>query len=174
MNAISRRLALTLAAGAITGIAVSALGQEKTLKEQIVGTWSFVSAYDVHADGSKTDRWGRNPKGMFMFDRDGRFVQMISRSDIAPFAAKRVDQGTPAEYKAVMVNVVASFGTYTVNEAERTVTTTVEGSLFPNLVGVAQKRRVMSLSASELKYSNPATTMGTTAEATWRRAALQN
>ena len=174
MNILTRSLAASFFAAVMTLMSVSALAQGKSLKDQIVGTWIFVSALDVHADGKKTDRWGPNPKGMFMFDKDGRFMQMLTRSDIPRFAGKRVDEGTPEEYKAVMVNVVASFGTYTVNEAERTVTTTVEGSVFPNLVGVAQKRRIVTLDAKELKYTNPATTMGTTAEATWKRATPQN
>ena len=51
-----------------------AVGQQKTIKEQIVGTWTFVSALDVHPDGKKTDRWGSNPKGIFMFDGHGHFA----------------------------------------------------------------------------------------------------
>jgi lipocalin-like protein len=85
------------------------------------------------------------------------------------FAAKSVDQGTAVENKAVLAGLVASFGTYTVNEADKTLITRVEGNIFPNLVGTDQKRLIVSLTPDELKYTNPSTSTGTTAEATWRR-----
>lgn len=147
-----------------------ALSQQTSMKELIVGAWTFVSALDVQADGKKTDRWGANPKGVFMFDAGGRFTQFIMRSDLPKFAAKRGDQGTAEENKAVLSGLVAVFGTYTVNEAEKTLITHVEGGAFPNQVGTDQKRTILSLTANELKYANPATSTGTTAEATWKRA----
>ena len=33
------------------------LGQQKSLKEQIVGSWTLVQAVDTHADGTKTNPW---------------------------------------------------------------------------------------------------------------------
>jgi hypothetical protein len=50
------------------------------------------------------------------------------------------------------------------------VITHVEGGAFPNLIGTDQKRVITSLTADELKYTNPATSTGMIAEATWRRA----
>jgi hypothetical protein len=147
----------------------SASAQQKSMKDQIVGTWTFVSALDVHPDGKKTDRWGSNPKGIFMFDSHGHFTQFITRSDLPKFAAGSVDKGTADEAKAVLAGFVASFGTYTVNEADKTVTTHVEGSVFPNIVGRDQKRAITSLTANELKYTNPMTSLGMSAEATWKR-----
>jgi len=149
----------------------SASAQQKSMKDQIVGTWTFVSALDVHPDGKKTDRWGPNPKGIFMFDSHGHFAQFITRSDLPKFAAGAVDKGTAEEAKAVLAGFVASFGTYTVNETDKPVTTHVEGSVFPNLVGRDQKRAIASLTANELKYVNPTTSMGMSAEATWKRVA---
>ena len=171
MNA-HRRLALTMLIGAmLAGVAGTALAQQKgkTLKKQIIGTWTFVSALDVKADGTKSNRWGSNPKGIFMFDGNGNFAQFITRSDLPKFGAKRMDQVTAEEYRAVVTGLVASFGTYTVNEAEKMVITRVEGGAYPNLIGVDQKRVIISLTADELKYTNPATSTGTRAEATWKR-----
>jgi len=170
---MNRRSILSISAITALGLAVlpgSAVAQQKSLKEQIVGTWLFVSGLDVHPDGRKVDRWGPNPKGSFMFDGNGRFAQFITRSDLPKFAARTVDQGTAAENKAVLAGFVGSFGTYTINEADKTIVTRVDGSVFPNLVGVEQKRSIVSLTADELKYINPATSTGFTAEATWRRA----
>ena len=83
-------------------LAGDAVAQQKTLKEQLVGTWTFVSAVDVQKDGSKTDRWGPNPKGMVMFDANGRYAFVITRSDLPQFASKNVTQGTAEENKAVV------------------------------------------------------------------------
>ena len=158
------------AVAGLLGLPGRAVSQQKTLKEQIVGSWTFVSALDVQPDGKKTDRWGTNPKGIFMFDAGGRFTQFITRSDLPKFAAKRADQGTAEENKAVMSGLVATFGTWTVDEASKTLVTKVEGGAYPNLIGVEQKRTIATLTADELKYNNPATSTGLTAEATWRRA----
>jgi len=161
-------LTSTVAVGLVAQLA-SAVGQQKTIKEQIVGTWTFVSALDVHSDGKKTDRWGPGAKGVFMFDPHGRFTQFITRADLPKFAAGTADKGTAEETKAVLSGFVASFGTYTVNEADKTIITHVEGSVFPNLIGRDQKRVIATLTADELKYTNPTTSMGTVAEATWKR-----
>ena len=142
----------------------------QSIKDQIVGAWTFVSAVDVHPDGRKDNRWGSNPKGVFIFDKTGRYAQFITRSDLPKIAGGRLDKGTADENKAILAGLVASFGTYIVNEADKTVITKVEGGSYPNLIGVEQKRLIMSLNGDELKYTNPATSTGTKAEATWKRA----
>jgi hypothetical protein len=147
----------------------SSLAQQKTIKEEIAGTWMFVSAVDVHPDGRRVDPWGQSGKGMFIFDGNGRYTQFIVRTDLPKIAGGTRDKGTPDENKAVMGGIVGSFGTYTVDEASKTVTTKVEGGTFPNLFGVEQKRLILSLTADELKYANPTTSTGMRAESIWRR-----
>ena len=169
---MNRRKMLSLSTIAAMGLAAplsTAVAQQKSIKDQIVGTWTFVSALDVHSDGKKVDRWGSGAKGIFMFDPHGHFAQFITRADLPKFAAGALDKGTPEENKAVLAGFVASFGTYTVDEANKTIVTHVEGSVFPNLVGRDLKRVVATLTADELKYTNPTTSMGTVAEATWKR-----
>src|SRR5438552_14953955 len=107
-----------------------AAAQQKSIKEQIVGAWTFVSALDVYPDGRKNDRWGTNPKGIFIFDGTGHFAQFITRSDLPKIAAGTADKATAEETKAILSGLVASFGTYTVNEAEKIVVTHVEGGTF--------------------------------------------
>jgi hypothetical protein len=71
---MDRHNVLSLSAIIALGLALlptSAVSQQKSLKEQLVGTWTFVSAIDVHKDGTRTDRWGPNPKGILMFDGNG-------------------------------------------------------------------------------------------------------
>jgi hypothetical protein len=169
---MNRRTVLNLSAITALGFSVSpgsAIAQTKSLKDQLVGTWTFVSGLDVHPDGSKTDPWGPNAKGIFMFDAGGHFAQFITRADIPKFAAKTRDGATFAENKALMAGLIGYFGTYTVSEADKTITTRPDGGTFPNLLGVDQKRSIITLTADDLKYANPATSTGMTAESNWKR-----
>ena len=169
---MNRRSILSVSAVTVLALAVmtgSAVSQQRSLKDQLVGTWTLVSSVDVHPDGSRSERFGPNSKGSLVFDGNGRYSLMIVRADLPKFG-KAPDQGSAEENKAVMQGMVAHFGTYSVNEADKSVTTRVEGSWFPNLVGSDQKRMIMSLTSDELKYGNPATAFGTKAEVAWRRA----
>jgi Lipocalin-like domain len=56
----------------------------------------------------------------------------------------------------VIQGSIAYFGTYTVNEADKVITAQIEGSTFPNFVGTDQKRIITSITADELKFTNPA------------------
>jgi hypothetical protein len=79
---MNRRDIFGLSAIAALGLALlpgSAVSQQKSFKEQIVGL-DARSALDVKPDGTKSDRWGPNAKGIFIFDANGRFAQFITRS----------------------------------------------------------------------------------------------
>jgi hypothetical protein len=64
----------------------------------------------------------------------------------------------------------ATFGTWTVDEASKTINVRYAGSLLPNQAGTDSKRTVVSVTADELKISNPATGAGMRADNVWRRA----
>jgi hypothetical protein len=157
-------IALTLAA-----MPISAVAQQKSVKEQLVGTWILVEAVDVAAEGSKTNPWGANPKGTYMFDASGHFTQMLIRSDL-PKIANRAQGGTPEQNKAIVSGAIAMYGTYSVNDAEKTISLRYEGSTFSGFNGTEGKRIISSLSAEEMKLTNPATSTGVKAESVWRRA----
>jgi len=148
---------------------IGAVAQQKSLKEQLVGTWILVEAVDVTADGSKINSWGANPKGTYMFDASGHFTQMLIRSDL-PKIPNRAQGGTPEQNKAIVSGAIAMYGTYSVNEGEKTITVRFEGSTFSGFNGTEGKRIVTSISADEIKTTNPATSIGMKAESVWRRA----
>jgi hypothetical protein len=145
----------------------TALGQQKSLKEQIVGSWTLVEAADIHADGTKTNPWGTSPKGAYMFGADGRFTQMLFHTDL-PKIENRMG-GTPDQNKAIAQGVVAMYGSYTVDEANRTVVVKFEGASFAKFVGTEGKRVITSINADEFRSANPATSTGTKAESIWKR-----
>jgi len=170
---MNRRRLISISAATALGLASlagNAVAQQKSLKEQLIGTWTFVSAVDTNKDGTKSDRWGPNAKGLAIFDANGRFSFMISRADIPNLAANKANEGTAEENKAVLRGIIAYIGTWSVDEASKTLVTNIEASTFPNLNGKAQKRIILSLTADGLKYNNPATSTGMTTEAVWKRA----
>jgi len=148
---------------AITALALAmvptgAVSQQKSLKEQLVGTWTFVSSTAKLADGSPL--WGSNPKGQLSFDANGRYSSIIVRSDLAKYASNNRLQTSPAEDKATVQGAIGFFGTYTVNEADRSYTVRVDGSSYPNWNGTDRKQVVESITADELKIVNPAPSIG--------------
>jgi hypothetical protein len=136
----------------------SATAQQKSLKEQLVGTWTFVSSTAKLADGSPA--WGTNPKGQLSLDANGRHFGIIVRSDLPKYASNNRMQTSPAEDKATVQGAIAFFGTYTVNEADRSYTLRVDGSSYPNWNGVDRKQFVESITADELKIRNPEPSIG--------------
>jgi Lipocalin-like domain len=161
------RLSFILAAALSMPTAVMA--QQKSLKDQLIGTWTFVSASDTNKDGTKTDRWDANAKGLAIFEANGRYSFMISRSDIPKFAIDNANQGTAEENRAAIRGVISHIGTWSVDEATKTLVTAIDASNFPNLNGISQKRIIGSLTGNELKYTNPASSTGAVSEVTWKR-----
>lgn len=154
---MNRRHIFSLSAIAAVGLALlpgSALAQQKTLKEQLVGTWTIVSWSQDVAGGPQLQRFGANPKGYTMFDANGRVYAMFARPDLPIIASKNPSTPTPEEAKAIVSGSIAYFGTYTVDEAAKVVTIKVEASSFPNQLGTDQKRTITSISPTELKVQN--------------------
>lgn len=167
---MNRRNIFNLSATTVVGLALlstSAFAQQKTIKEQIVGTWVLVSAVNTAKDGAKINPWGPNPKGSYMFDSSGHFSQMLMRSDLPKTASR--DKGAPETDRAIVAGSFSAYGTYTVDEATKTVNIRYEGSSFAAFNGTDGKRIINPVSSDEIKVSNPATSDGTTSETTWRR-----
>jgi hypothetical protein len=129
----------------------------KSMKEAIVGTWSLLIDDAVKDDGTHVPNFGPNPIGVAMFGADGHFTVAITRAGRAKFASNNRTSGTADENKAAVTGSNAFFGSYAVNEADKSLTLRVDGSTFPNLEGTTQKRTITSLTAGdELTWSNPA------------------
>jgi hypothetical protein len=145
-----------------------AVGQEKTLKEQRIGTWTYVSVDTVRPDGSRVPIFGPNPQGLASFDSNGHYILLTARSGQQKFASNNRTEGTPEEYMSVVQGSIAHFGRYTVNEAEKTITFQIETSTFPNWNGAEQKRP-FTLVGDELKWTTAASSGGS-AEVVLKRA----
>src|SRR5262245_38891519 len=119
---MNRRSILSLAALSTLGLAIvsgSAISQQKSLKDQLVGTWTLVSASQTTKEGVKSDRWGPNPRGRATFEANGRYSFMIFRKDVPKFASSNLNQSTPEETKAAFQGMTANYGTWSIDEATK-------------------------------------------------------
>jgi hypothetical protein len=151
----------------VTALALSAPVCAQTAKD-VVGAWDYVSAETVRPDGTKSPTFGPNPKGIVMFEANGHYALIVTRSGQPKFASNNRMQGTPDENKEIVQGSISHFGTYGVNEADKTITFHIQTSTFPNWDGMDQKRP-FTLSGDELKYTVPAASGGGTAEVVLKR-----
>jgi hypothetical protein len=168
MNTINRRSTLPFAAMALLSLGVALQARARSAKDQLVGTWVLVSAYNERQDGSKFEPFGANPTGILMFDGNGRFSLELIRSGLPKFASNNRQEGTPEENKAIVQGIICFFGTYSVSEADHTLNYHIESSSFPNWNGTDQKRS-FTLTGDEMTYTGPGASGGTS-HLVWKRA----
>jgi hypothetical protein len=128
MKSMNRRTSLTLTALTFLWLGIAlppsdALGQQKTLKELIVGTWILQSVYDQTEDGIKHEPWGPGVKGIAMFDENGRYSWQI-------LAANR-PKSEATNPRIPVGQVSCFFGTYTVDEAAKLLLGHIDRCTFP-------------------------------------------
>lgn len=166
------RSALIALVGAVLaiGIAGGAPAQAKSLKQQIVGSWTFVSVEIVKSDGSRVQPFGDKPNGIAIFERNGHFVIALTRPDAPKYASNSRLTGTADENQATVRGSLSQFGTYTVNDADHSLTLHVTGASYPNIVGVDRKFIITAITKTELKWTVPAATSGGTANTVLKRA----
>src|SRR3981081_2092126 len=148
-----RVLATTLALGLTVSSSVAQ--PAKTLHEQLVGTWNFVIAEITTTDGRKALPFGDKPRGMVIFTADGHFSQVHVAGDLPRIASNNRLAGSTEDNRAIVHGSLALFGTYSVDEAKRTLTFKIEGSTFPNQQGTSQTRSIDLLTADEFRNTNP-------------------
>jgi hypothetical protein len=167
---MNRRVALPLATLPAVGLALQAspaTSQQRSLKDQLVGSWTLVSWVQTNQDGSKYERFGSKPVGVNMFSPDGHFSLIFERPDLPKIASNNPAKPTPEEANAITAGSIAYFGTYAVDEASKTITLQIDGTTLPNQLCMAQKRAIKSLTATELTYTNPTSVAGGTIDVTF-------
>ena len=131
------------------------MAQEKPLRDQLVGTWIYVSSTAKREDGSAVQR--PSLQGAVTYTADGRFHFITVRTDAPKYASGDSARPSPDEAMAIASGVVAYTGTYTLDEATKTVHANIETSSFPNLVGAPNQRRIItSITDEELRFTNRA------------------
>jgi len=155
----------------VTTLAFPKIGfaQGKSLKDQVIGTWVYVSSTGKRDDGSAVPR--PSLQGAVTYTADGRFHFITTRTDTPKVASSDPSKPTPEEAMSIASGSVAYTGTYTVDEATKTINANIETSTFANLVGAPNQRRIISsITADEMKFTNPRTPAGVTLEFVFKRA----
>jgi Lipocalin-like domain len=136
-----RYTACTASTLALLCLGISAPAQAQALKQQLVGSWSIVRNCEEFQDGRKNcTPFGANMKGLLMFDANSFSLLMIGGD-----RAKTNDPRTPVG------PMVAYYGTYSVNDADKVLTYHIERSSWPNFEGQDQKR-IVTISGDEMSY----------------------
>jgi Lipocalin-like domain len=118
----------------------------RPLKEAIVGSWRLLISDAVNPDGTQVPQFGPNPRGIVMFGPEGRYSLQVVRDIGRPnFAANDRLKGTPDETKAAYEGMITHFGSYLINDQDKSLTFRIEGSSFPNWNDTKQTRVITAL-----------------------------
>jgi len=151
---VTRVFAVLLAA--LFGWGAAYAQPTKSMREQLVGTWDFMIAEITAANGTKTLPFGDKPKGQIIFTADGHFSQVHVSGGLPRIASNNRLAGTDADNRAIVQGTLAFFGTYTVDEAKKTLTFNITASTYPNAEGTSQTRTIDKLTETEFRNTNPA------------------
>ena len=170
---MNRSIAFTVAATAALGLGLlpgAAFGQQKSLRDQLVGVWTLVSADATSAAGARSQDFGANPKGILILDASGKYALVQGRPDRPKFKNTGNLRGgaSTEEFANAARAFAANFGTWSVDEGDKILVRTYEIALIPNNDGVETKTSV-AMAGDELKLSGTAAD-GVRVEAVYRRA----
>ena len=133
---------------------VASQPQQKSAKELITGHWSLMIADNVRGEGDNVPGFGPLPKGAATFGVDGRYsFEVMPSTGSQPINAS---------------------GTYSLDEAGKTLTLKVEESSIPNWKGTTQNGAIKFVSNDHLGWttSTPLTASAefTGTELIWTRS----
>jgi len=153
------RSVVNIFAIAMLGLAMvpeQSMAQQGAFKEQLNGARTLVSIYLQYEDGSKIDPYGADAKGSLIINQNGRYSLAIIGAVRPKFAANNRYQGTSEENAAVVRATEIFFGTYSVDETEKTITFHLERAIFPNWDGTDRKFTV-AFHGDEMETVGPPT-----------------
>jgi hypothetical protein len=117
-------------------VSSSALAQQQqTLRQQLAGAWEVVSL--GNPEGAVAKVVGTNPKGYLGLSGSGKFVFVLRNPNRAKNAG-RAD------------GMAAAFGSWSVNEADKTLTLHIDGAMDSSAEGTDAKSTI-SLNGDELR-----------------------
>jgi lipocalin-like protein len=140
----------------------------QTANEQFTGSSWRLSSGTVERDGKKV-RLVPRLQGFLMFDATDHFLIVITRLG-SPRSASNNGQGrTPWNGQATLQRSIACFGTYSISQADHTISAHIEGSTFPKWTGTDQKGQ-FTVSDDKLTWTNNSqSSAARTAELIWKR-----
>lgn len=116
-------------------------GAAAALSTTLPGTWRLLSREDRTASGEKRvePSLGEDPVALLIYDRAGHFAAQFMKRDRST-SSGAAGCAAGANNSRAIGGYDAYFGTYTVNDADGTVTQRLTGSLAPENVGIVLTR----------------------------------
>ena len=144
---MKRALVITLM---FCGTALFLGGQSsESLRNQLMGTWRFVSSTQRLADGTTRPDPQTGPKGIgyLIYTKTGQVCVVVGNSERPRWSSPQAP--TDAEARNALDGLTAYAGTFQVNQAERSVVHHIEIDRVPNSVG-AERKRFCSITGNRL------------------------
>jgi hypothetical protein len=140
---------------AAAALFIGSQAEAQTLQKQLTGGWTYVSSEITLPNGTtEPSRFGgANVKGIFILDASGRYADIEMRPDRPKFNGDPANS-SDAELGAAAKGFAANFGTWSVNEADKTLILQHEGALVPDFER-AERKISVSLAGDELKLVGP-------------------
>ena len=120
----------------------------------LTGTWRLVSYEGRDSKGQVQYPLGERVTGQLVYDAGGNMSAQIMKDARSAFASNDAVRGTDREVREAFEGYLGYFGTYAIDPAKRTVTHHVQGSSFPNAIGLRARwgsRSQQALGLSILK-----------------------
>ncbi len=127
---------------------------------RFVGAWRLLACETRNSRGEVQLPFGEKPKGQLLYDASGNMSAQLMKTARARFASRDPALGTEAEVRDAFDGYIAYFGTYSVDDAARAVTHTVQGASFPNWTGANLVRSYVFDDKGRLRLSTPPIEVG--------------
>jgi hypothetical protein len=149
-----------------TGQAAANASARSAPADRFVGTWKLVNIEQRNAKGEAIAPTSANRTGYLIYDPAGYVAVSIMPVGRKTYAAA---QPTDDEARAAMTGYAAYFGTFTVNDADASVTHHLQGSLNPGMA--PDQKRFFEFADNRLTLKPPPAPNGNQSRLTWQRMA---
>ena len=135
----------------------AAAAAQSTIRQRFIGVWKLVRYESTDKKtGEVRQPYGPNPVGRITYDAAGRMSAQLMRPDRRPVggspangAAAAIRSASCDDLREMLSGFASYFGTFDVDEANRTVIHHVQASLIPSWVGT-DLRRSFEFSGNQL------------------------
>ncbi|MCB1701073.1 MAG: lipocalin-like domain-containing protein [Halioglobus sp.] len=139
--------------------------------QKLAGVWRLVTSEFRTAGGNVMYPLGEDARGLAIFTESGYMSGQLMRPGRPNFASNNQALGTPDEIQQSFLGYIAYYGRCELDLQSQTITTHVEGSMYPNWVG-SEQVRFYELGDDRLVLRTPPITLGDeeiTGVLTWQR-----
>jgi hypothetical protein len=141
-----------------------------TVRKKFIGVWKLISGESKdEVTGKVQYPWGKKPVGRLAYDDAGRvFAQLMNPGRRATGgmanrgAAAAIETASAEDMREMLTGFNAYFGTFDVDEPNRTVIHHLQSALIPSWVGTDQRRKY------EFSGSNQLIILNTASQASYR------